>query len=63
MDVQPQSGSIETSESWYFPNFSVGQTRSNETFGLIAQALKDGSIWIKLISFHATSPKFTEFKE
>ena len=32
-----------------------------ETFGAIAQSLKDGDI-DKLISFHAYSPKFTEFK-
>ncbi len=32
-----------------------------ETFGAIAQRIKDGDI-DKLISFHAYSPKFTEFK-
>ncbi len=32
-----------------------------ETFGAIAQSIKDGDI-DKLISFHAYSPKFTEFK-
>ncbi len=32
-----------------------------ETFGAIAQSLKDGDI-DKLIAFHAYSPKFTEFK-
>ena len=32
-----------------------------ETFGAIAQSLKDGDM-DKLISFHAYSPKFTEFK-
>jgi ketosteroid isomerase-like protein len=32
-----------------------------ETFGAIAQSIKDGDIE-KLISFHAYSPKFTEFK-
>ena len=32
-----------------------------DTFGKIAQSLKDGDM-DKLISFHAYSPKFTEFK-
>ena len=32
-----------------------------ETFGAIAQSLEDGDI-DKLISYHAYSPKFTEFK-
>lgn len=32
-----------------------------QTFGEIAQSIKDGDIE-KLISFHAYSPKFTEFK-
>lgn len=32
-----------------------------KTFGEIAQSIKDGDI-DKLISFHAYSPKFTEFK-
>jgi ketosteroid isomerase-like protein len=32
-----------------------------KTFGEIAQSIKDGEI-DKLISFHAYSPKFTEFK-
>ena len=32
-----------------------------ETFGAIAQSIKDGNI-DKLISFHAYGPKFTEFK-
>lgn len=33
-----------------------------ETFGAIAQSLKDGDM-DKLISFHAYGPKFTEFKK
>lgn len=33
-----------------------------ETFGAIAQSIKDGDI-DKLISFHAYGPKFTEFKD
>ena len=32
-----------------------------ETFGAVAQSIKDGDI-DKLISFHAYGPKFTEFK-
>jgi ketosteroid isomerase-like protein len=32
-----------------------------ETFGAMAQSIKDGDL-DKLISFHAYSPKFTEFK-
>ncbi len=32
-----------------------------ETFGAIAQSIKDGNI-DKLIAFHAYGPKFTEFK-
>lgn len=32
-----------------------------ETFGAIAQSIKDGDL-DKLISFHAYGPKFTEFK-
>jgi len=32
-----------------------------ETFGAVAQSIKDGDL-DKLISFHAYSPKFTEFK-
>jgi len=32
-----------------------------ETFGAIAQSIKDGDV-DKLISFHAYGPKFTEFK-
>ncbi|MBT8275162.1 MAG: nuclear transport factor 2 family protein [Bacteroidia bacterium] len=32
-----------------------------QTFGAIAQSIKDGDIE-KLISYHAYSPKFTEFK-
>jgi len=33
-----------------------------KTFGAIAKSIKDGDI-DKLISFHAYSPKFTEFKD
>lgn len=41
--------------------FPEAQKEIVETFGAIAQSLKDGDM-DKLISFHAYSPKFTEFK-
>jgi len=41
--------------------FPEAQQEIMETFGAIAQSLKDGDI-DKLISFHAYGPKFTEFK-
>ena len=41
--------------------FSEAKQEVMETFGAIAQSIKDGDI-DKLISFHAYSPKFTEFK-
>jgi ketosteroid isomerase-like protein len=41
--------------------FPQAQQEIMETFGAIAQSLKDGDM-DKLISFHAYSPKFTEFK-
>lgn len=41
--------------------FPESQQEIMETFGGIAQSLKDGDM-DKLISFHAYSPKFTEFK-
>ncbi len=41
--------------------FPESQQEITETFGEIAQALKDGDM-DKLIAFHAYSPKFTEFK-
>jgi len=40
--------------------FPEAQQEIIETFGEIAQSLKDGDL-DKLISFHAYSPKFTEF--
>ncbi|APQ16012.1 nuclear transport factor 2 family protein [Maribacter hydrothermalis] len=42
-------------------NFPEAQQEVMETFGAIAQSLKDGDM-DKLISFHAYGPKFTEFK-
>ncbi|GGG47703.1 hypothetical protein GCM10010976_18860 [Bizionia arctica] len=41
--------------------FPEAQQEVLETFGAIAQSIKDGDL-DKLISFHAYSPKFTEFK-
>lgn len=41
--------------------FPEKQQEVMETFGAIAQSIKDGDM-DKLISFHAYSPKFTEFK-
>lgn len=41
--------------------FSEAKQEVMETFGAIAQSIKDGDI-DKLISFHAYGPKFTEFK-
>jgi ketosteroid isomerase-like protein len=42
--------------------FSEAKQEVMETFGAIAQSIKEGDI-DKLISFHAYSPKFTEFKK
>ncbi|MFL1011748.1 YybH family protein [Flavisericum labens] len=41
--------------------FPKAEKEVMETFGAIAQSIKDGDI-DKLISFHAYGPKFTEFK-
>lgn len=41
--------------------FPEAEQEVMETFGAIAQSIKDGDI-DKLISFHAYGPKFTEFK-
>jgi ketosteroid isomerase-like protein len=42
-------------------DFSEAKKEVINTFGEIAQSIKDGDV-DKLISFHAYSPKFTEFK-
>ena len=42
--------------------FPEAQQEIMETFGAIAQSIKDGDM-DKLISFHAYGPKFTEFKD
>lgn len=42
--------------------FPEAQQEIMETFGAIAQSIKDGDM-DKLISFHAYGPKFTEFKQ
>ena len=41
--------------------FPAAKQEVMETFGAIAQSIKDGDL-DKLISFHAYGPKFTEFK-
>ncbi len=43
------------------PEYPKEKQEIMETFGAIAQSIKDGDM-DKLISFHAYSPKFTEFK-
>jgi len=43
------------------PEFSKAKLEVQETFGAIAQSIKDGDM-DKLISFHAYGSKFTEFK-
>ncbi|SFZ91619.1 Ketosteroid isomerase homolog [Flaviramulus basaltis] len=43
------------------PEFPEAKQEVLETFVAIAQSIKDGDL-NKLISFHAYSPKFTEFK-
>ena len=43
-------------------DFPEAQQEVMETFGAIAQSIKDGDM-DKLISFHAYGPKFTEFKD
>lgn len=43
------------------PEFPEAQLEIQQTFGAIAQSIIDGDM-DKLISFHAYSPKFTEFK-
>lgn len=43
------------------PEFPEAKQEIMETFGAIAQSIKDGDL-DKLISFHAYGPKFTEFK-
>jgi ketosteroid isomerase-like protein len=42
-------------------DFPEAKQEVMETFGAIAQSIKDGDM-DKLISFHAYGPKFTEFK-
>jgi len=59
-DGPPKVGSIEPPEL-VLPEFPEAKQEVMETFGAIAQSIKDGDM-DKLISFHAYSPKFTEFK-
>jgi len=51
----------ETKTDLLTEEFPEAQQAIMETFGAIAQSLKDGDM-DKLISFHAYGPKFTEFK-
>lgn len=53
----PNSGVVDL----ITPEFTEEKQEVMETFGAIAQSIKDGDI-DKLISFHAYGPKFTEFK-
>jgi ketosteroid isomerase-like protein len=55
------SASNEKGSSVVDQPYNSAQEEVIETFGAIAQSLKDGDI-DKLISFHAYGPKFTEFK-
>ena len=58
--VSKNSSSMEKSSS-ISNEYLEAQEQIIETFGEIAQSVIDGDI-DKLISFHAYSPKFTEFK-
>jgi len=61
-DASLSKTSTSTEKSSSISNdYSEAQKQIMETFGEIAQSLIDGDI-DKLISFHAYSPKFTEFK-
>lgn len=61
-NVNGQDSKVEESKkdliSYEFPE---AKQEVLETFGAIAQSIKDGDM-DKLISFHAYGPKFTEFK-
>lgn len=52
---------IKTVPELITPEFPEAKQEVMETFGAIAQSIKDGDM-DKLISFHAYGPKFTEFK-
>lgn len=61
-NLKEQNSKVEESEidiiNYEFPE---AKQEVMETFGAIAQSIKDGDM-DKLISFHAYGPKFTEFK-
>jgi ketosteroid isomerase-like protein len=54
-------GSCKTQVDLINDEFPEAQQEVAETMGAIVQSIKDGDV-DKLISFHAYSPKFTEFK-
>ena len=56
----PTNGNSNTSDL-INDEFPEAQQEVMQTFGEIAQSIKDGDM-DKLISYHAYSPKFTEFK-
>jgi len=59
--VSPTNGS-PNSNDLITEEFPEAKQEVMETFGAIAQSIKDGDM-DKLISFHAYGPKFTEFKD
>lgn len=56
-----QSSASESEMDLITSEFPEAKQEVLETFGAIAQSIKDGDM-DKLISFHAYGPKFTEFK-
>jgi ketosteroid isomerase-like protein len=56
------SSSDELTSNLITDEFPEAKQEVMETFGGIAQSIKDGDM-DKLISFHAYGPKFTEFKD
>jgi ketosteroid isomerase-like protein len=59
---KPQSVKEKVNVDLITEEFPKAKQEVMETFGAIAQSIKDGDI-DKLISFHAYGPKFTEFKD
>ena len=57
----PVSSNDEMTVDLINDSFPDAQQEVMQTFGEIAQSIKDGDM-DKLISYHAYSPKFTEFK-
>lgn len=59
---RPQEENVEAVKTDLIHNeFPKAKQEVMETFGAIAQSIKDGDL-DQLISFHGYSPKFTEFK-